>query len=142
MEKIELTAFTKSFKVPRAPGGTCLPGIPVTLIAGWFVLPGASDSTLMSKSSKKSRACTAVKASASGLLCTRCCLACGVVMIGRSRRRDCSTSRSKWSLETWMKWEDSVFHVKLENVYSLFSCLCNLWSSKGCRKKEWKYYSW
>lgn len=41
-----------------------------------------------------------------------------------------------------MKWEDSVFHVKLENVYSLFSCLCNLWGSKGCRKKEWKYYSW
>ena len=49
------------------------------------------------RSSQKSRALTLVNDSLS--LFDRWSLACGVVMIGRSRRSDCSTFSSKWSLE-------------------------------------------
>ena len=78
------TAPNKSFifpATPPGPGGTCLPGIPVTLIAALFSLPAISTR----HSSKKSRSCTAVKASAGSLDAeARCDLACGVVMMGRS----------------------------------------------------------
>lgn len=77
-----LTAPNKSFifpATPPGPGGTCFPGMPVTLIAALDSLPAISTR----HSSKKSRSCTAVKAS---LLeaDARCDLACGVVMMGRS----------------------------------------------------------
>ena len=89
------TAFKRSFIVLKTPGGTCFPGIPVTLIAGFF-----SSLDLISTiiSSKKSRSCTEVKDSFSPLP-VRCCFAWGVVMMGISRRREASTCSSKWSLE-------------------------------------------
>lgn len=48
-------------------------------------------------SSKKSKSWTAVKASPAPLD-ARWDLACGVVMMGRERRREDSTLASKWSL--------------------------------------------
>lgn len=47
---------------------------------------------------KKSRSWTAVKASSGLLESARWVLAWGVVMMGRSRRREASTLSSKWSL--------------------------------------------
>ncbi len=78
------TAPNKSFifpTTPPGPGGTCFPGMPVTLKAALVPLPAISTM----HSSKKSRSCTAVKASEGSLDAdARCDLACGVVMMGRS----------------------------------------------------------
>ncbi len=52
----------------------------------------------MNMSWKKSRSWTAVKASSGLLESARWVLAWGVVMMGRSRRREASTLSSKWSL--------------------------------------------
>lgn len=92
-EATKLTAATMSFNVPNTPGGTCFPGIPVNLTAAFFVEPAMSTRI----SSKKSKSWTAVKASPAPLD-ARWDLACGVVMMGRERRREDSTSASKWSL--------------------------------------------
>ena len=89
----KLTASTTSFNVPNTPGGTCFPGMPVTLTAAFFSDPAMSTRI----SSKKSKSWTAVKASPAPLD-ARWDLACGVVMMGRERRREDSTLASKWSL--------------------------------------------
>ena len=79
---IKPTAPKKSFTFPThppGPGGTCFPGMAVTLTA-------ASPPAIRTKhSSHTSRSVTAVKASAGPLdAAARCDLACGVVMMGRS----------------------------------------------------------
>lgn len=82
--RTKLTAPNKSLifpATPPGPGGTCFPGIPVTLIAAFLPLISTRHS------SKKSRSYTAVKASEGSLLAEeRWDLACGVVMMGRSER--------------------------------------------------------
>ncbi len=74
----------------------CLPGMPVTLIAA-FLPSFRCDSTSTIRLSKKSRADISVKDSV-GPLDVRLFWACGVVMMGSERRKDASTSWSKWSL--------------------------------------------
>lgn len=97
--KTILTASARSCCPSKTScGSTCFPGIPVTLIAGTFEPP--SDPWRISSIMlwKKPRSYTDVKASpASGLL-ARCDFAWEVVIIGRERRSDASTSWSKWSL--------------------------------------------
>lgn len=80
--EIKPTAPKKSFTFPThppGPGGTCFPGMAVTLTA-------ASPPAIRTKhSSHTSRSVTAVNASAGPLdAAARCDLACGVVMMGRS----------------------------------------------------------
>lgn len=90
------TAWIKSLATSSTPVGTCFPGIPVTLFRG--TLPGALDEErLTTIDSKKPRSYTSLNESLVPLP-VRQPLACGVVMIGRSQRRDASTSWSKWSL--------------------------------------------
>ena len=74
------TAPSKSFifpAMPPGPGGTCFPGMPVTLIFAFLPLISTRHS------SKWSRSCTAVNGSEEEEE-ERCDLACGVVMMGRS----------------------------------------------------------
>ena len=85
-KKEKRTAPNRSFNFPATPpgpGGTCFPGIPVTLMAAFlFLIPTRH-------SSKKSRSCTAVKISEGSLLGeARWDFAWGVVMMGRSERRE------------------------------------------------------
>lgn len=101
--RLRLTALNRSFIfpiTPPGPGGTCFPGMPVTLILGtFFPWLGSFAAISTSMSSKKSRSCTEVNASPSSFAeSVRCDLACGVVIMGRSRRREASTFWSKWSL--------------------------------------------
>ena len=75
------TAPNKSFifpATPPGPGGTCFPGMPVTLIFAFLPLISTRHS------SKWSRSYTAVKGSEEEEEEERCDLACGVVMMGRS----------------------------------------------------------
>ena len=81
-----------SLAVPINPSGTCFPGIPVTFKPGILDLPSEpfpTASTIML--SKKSNACTLSNASPDPFP-SRCDLAWGVVMMGRSRRRESSTT--------------------------------------------------
>lgn len=98
------TAPRRSLTTFNGPGGTCFPGIPVTLNAGFLPAPPAC-ATPTSMLSKKSSACTCVKASPGSLL-VRCAFAWGVVMMGRSRRSEASTSWSKWSLRVCCEWDE------------------------------------
>lgn len=75
-----------------------MPGMPVICTCGWTVLfVEVGVAREMFRESQKSRGWTEVKVSGGGLD-VRWVWAWGVVIIGRSRRREDSTFWSKWSL--------------------------------------------
>lgn len=110
--KEERTAFARSFNVCNICPGTCFPGIAVTLIRGCrFVLESAVPIIVWSSSPTvlclftsiiicchTSSSNTLLKDSPGPGLDVKWDFACGVVMMGRSRRREDSTFWSKWSL--------------------------------------------
>ena len=106
-------AWRYSFAVARIPvSGTCFPGMAVIFTPRTFLVffsfslaPFPSSSSFPSPLttistttlSKQFNAWTLVKASPSPFLPARWDFACGVVIMGMSRRRESSTSWSKWS---------------------------------------------